>query len=66
MKSLRKELLNSAEKNPRFVTEAITEATNGEDLSDFSTEEVIQEYLSDKIVEALARRFKFIAGDAEK
>ena len=60
MENIRKELLNFAEKNPRFVTEAITESTNGEDFSEYSTEEVILEHLSINIVESLVKRFKLI------
>ncbi len=63
MKDTRKELLDFAEKNPRFVLKAIMEATNGEDFSDYSTEEVIQEQLSDEIVDRLVKRFKIINED---
>ena len=60
MEKIRKELLDFSEKNPRFVFEAITEATNGEDFSDYSTEEVILEQLNDDVVERLVKRFKTI------
>ena len=65
MKEARMELLDFAEKNPSFVTEAITEATEGEDLSEYSTEEVIMEYLSDEVVKELLERFHRI-NDSEK
>ena len=61
MENTRKELLDFAEKNPRFVFEAITESTNGEDFSEYSTEEVIQEHLSDAVVDRLVKRFKIIS-----
>ncbi len=44
MEESRTELLDFAEKNPRFVTEAIIESTNGEDLSEYSTEDIIMKY----------------------
>ena len=66
MNNTRKELLDFSEKNPRFVFEAITEATNGEDFSDYSTEEVILEHLSDDIVERLVKRFKIINNYGKK
>ena len=62
MKTQREELLIFAKENPRFVTEAIIDATNGEDFSGYSTEEVISDYLSDEIVVSLVQRFKDIAG----
>jgi len=65
MKESRIELLDFAKKNPRFVTEAINEATNGEDLSEYSTEEVIMQYLDDDIVEKLLKRFKTIMSYSE-
>ncbi len=60
MKEARTELMDFSKKNPRYVTEAIVEATNGEDLSEYSTEEIIMEYLNDDIVERLLERFKYI------
>lgn len=65
MEKVRKELLDFADKNPHFVTEAIREAVDNEDFSDYTTEEVIMEHLSDEIVEKLVTRFKIIM-DNEK
>jgi len=66
MKNQRKELLEFAKNNPRFVTEAIREATNGEDFSEYSTEEVIEKQLSDESVKSLIKRFKSIMGSTDE
>ena len=66
MSELRQELLKFAEENPRFVNEAIVEKTAGEDLSEYSTEEVIISYLEDKQVEELVKRFKNIMSYSSK
>lgn len=60
MSELRQELLEFAEKNPRFVTEVIVDTTSGEDLSEYSTEKVITLYLKEEQVEELVERFKHI------
>jgi len=57
METARKKLLEYAEKNPTFVTEAIEEVVEGKDLSEYTTEEVVLEYLSIEIVKKLVQRF---------
>ena len=66
MIELRQELLEFAEKNPRLFAEAIVDKTGGEDLSEYSTEEVITSYLKDEQVEELVERFKHIMSYTSK
>lgn len=57
---MKNELLDFAKNNPRFVTEEIEIITNSETFSEHTLEEIILNYLDNKTVEELVKRFRFI------